>query len=160
MPLPDDEGERHEIKCNAVDDGCFLLTTGDDDEASIMIMNTRVPHGHGVGNFAFFGDDDHSNASRVIIRTLDAADSEFVSDDRLLQWVSDDEAAGASRKLIRMLAAPGTTVRCPEGDTTMHLEEDESAEGYYCPRHNVLMEKVDHSFGRFERKFGLHEDRN
>lgn len=166
MTLSGDDGETHEIKCNLVEDGCFILTTGEDDDASIMIMNTRGPHGHGKGNFAFLDDESLSHGKRVLIRTLGAVDDEFVIDGhgirgriaQALQWVSDDEDAGAPRHLFRMLAEPGTMVRCPEGDTTMHLEEDESAEGYYCPRHNVLMEKVDHSFGRLDLMFGLHED--
>ncbi len=70
------------------------------------------------------------------------------------EWVSADPEAN-----VLHFGPSGATLRCPEGDTTMRLEEDESAEGYYCPRHNVLMEKVDHSFGRFDLKFGLHEDR-
>ncbi len=160
MTLPGDDGETHEIRCNVVEDGCFLLTGGEDDDASIMIMNTRGSHGHGKGNFVFFDDESLSDSKRVLIQALSAVDNEFVFGDHGLQWVSDDEDAGEHRKLFRMLAEPGTMVRCPEGDTTMRLEEDESAEGYYCPRHNVLMEKVDHSFGRFDMKFGLHEDRN
>ncbi len=160
MTLSGDDGETHEIKCNVVEDGCFILTKGEDEYASIMIMNTRGPHGHGKGNFAFFDDEILSDSKRVLIQTLGAVDNEFAFGGHGMQWVSDDDDAGVPQHLFRMLAEPGTMVRCPEGDTTMRLEEDESAEGYHCPRHNVLMEKVDHSFGRLDLKFGLHEDHN
>ncbi len=160
MTLPGDDGETHEIKCNVVEDGCFLLTGGEDDDASIMIMNTRGPHGHGKGNFVFADDESLSDSKRVLIQTLGALDNEFAFRGHGMQWVSDDDDAGVPQHLFRMLAEPGTMVHCPEGDTTMRLEEDESAEGYYCPRHNVLMEKADHSFGRLDLMFGLHEDRN
>ncbi len=157
MTLPGDDGETHEIKCNVVENGCFILTGGEDDDASIMIMNTRGSHGN--GNFVFFDDESLSDSKQVLIRTLSAVDDEsFGGHD--LQWISDDEDADGHRMLFRMLAEPGTMVRCPEGDTTMRLEENESAEGYYCPRHDLLMEKVDHKFGRFDMKFGLHEDSN
>ena len=159
MTLSGEDGETHEIKCNVVEDGCFILTGGEDDDASIMIMNTRGSHGHGKGNFVFLDDESLADSKQVLIQALSAVDNEFVFGDHGMQWVSDDEDAGGHRKLFGMLAEPGTMVRCPEGDTTMRLEEDESAEGYYCPRHNVLMEKVDRSLGRFDMKFGLHEDR-
>jgi hypothetical protein len=158
MTLSGDDGETHEIKCNVVEDGCFIFTGDENEDASIRIMRTRGPHGHGREDFLFVGDESLSDGRRVLIEALSAVDNKFVFGDQRMQWVSDDEDAGGHQQLFRMLAEPGTLVRCPEGDTTMRLEEDESAEGYYCPRHNVMMETVEHSFGRFDVKLDVHED--
>jgi hypothetical protein len=157
MTLTGDDGEQHEIKCNVAQDGCFMLTSDDDDRAAIMIMSSERLHGHGEGEFLFTAGGDADIAAegeRIVIRTLGAGDNEFFFGDHALHWEADSEGAPGHRKFIQMLAHPGSMVRCPEGDTTMRLEKDESAQGYYCPRHNLLMEEV----GKFDVRIDLHED--
>lgn len=37
----------------------------------------------------------------------------------------------------------GIIMRCPEGDTTMMIDEAEKDEVFLCPKHNVPLEKVE-----------------
>jgi len=41
------------------------------------------------------------------------------------------------------LGDASVTLRCPEGDTTMRLDKDEVVGNYFCPQHNVELEKVE-----------------
>jgi hypothetical protein len=162
MTLSGDDGETHEVKCE-LEDGCFLLTNDGDEGASVLMMSSRGAHGHGnghgPGSFVFRGDDGAlPDDGKVLIEMLAAGDNEFVFGGSGLQWVS--EGGEDHNQFIQRLHQSGTQVRCPEGDTTMRLEEGESAEDYYCPRHNVLMEKVEHRFGNFEVKIDRHEDKD
>jgi hypothetical protein len=157
MTITGDGGETHEIKCNVVEDSCLLLESGEGGQASLMISSSHGLHGEGLPEFLFVDDEDLAGGKRVLIQALHAADNEFVFANPGSHWVSDEE--DGQNQFLRILGDPGTMVRCPEGDTTMRLDEGESAEGYYCPRHNALMEKVKQSFGRFDRVLEvLHEE--
>ena len=37
----------------------------------------------------------------------------------------------------------GATLRCPEGDTTMRVSEEDLKDGpFYCPQHDIELEKA------------------
>ena len=62
-----------------------------------------------------------------------------VDGDEPFHWVSED----GSDAIAEMEFFGGNRLRCPEGDTTMRLDDEEDAGPYYCPRHNLELEKVE-----------------
>lgn len=52
--------------------------------------------------------------------------------------VAGDDASG----IVSVEDGNSIALRCPEGDTTMRVPEEEGDRAYTCPRHNVPLEKV------------------
>ena len=132
------EGERtHEMTCSADADGCAILTIG--DEGKVMILKTSS----GTGRI-----------ENLMLRTFDAGENRMffgpsgphgadvmvqIDGDGPLHWVSED----GSDAIVEMEFFGGNRLRCPEGDTTMRLDDAEDSGPYYCPQHNLELEKVE-----------------
>jgi hypothetical protein len=144
----------HDFSCNAGQDNCFVIQSGDSDAMKLFVTKS--------------GDDHHATADIMVMALGDGdlhGDHEFFFSDEDGEkmevtigaggghWVSED--GGDMRVLVTSGAEgvhpdhfrvhlSGTTLRCPEGDTTMHFKADDSDEGpYYCPKHDVRLEKVE-----------------
>jgi hypothetical protein len=61
-------------------------------------------------------------------------------------WVGDH----AKGDMVFISADDKTSLRCPEGDTTMRVEKSEAEDVFLCPKHSVPLEKV-------KTKGGFHE---
>lgn len=153
----EDDAKTIELQCGDADDECRVHVHGDDGANVVMIQRDRKgDHKTVEVRRIVTGDGDHEVLVDVdeIVRTVTAA----VGDVHVMAvgegdhegvWVTDEgenivieEFEGPHGNLM-FIGEPGEMVRCPEGDTTMRLEDDETEQSFYCPKHKVLLEKVD-----------------
>lgn len=153
----DDDAKMIELQCGDDDDECRVHVHGHDGANVVMIRRD----GHGDHKTVevrriVTGEGDHEVLVDVdeIVRSVTAA----VGDIHVMAvgegggenvWITDEgenivieELAGPHGNLM-FIGEPGEMVRCPEGDTTMRLDEADKDQSFYCPKHKVLMEKVD-----------------
>jgi hypothetical protein len=136
------------------DDECVIILS---DEGEAMKLMVKTIDGDA---------DGHHLAKEVMVMALGDAEGHeemniFVTADGEGEWISkgDGEANvfiatagdghhwiskdGEHHGMVR-IHSDGVVLRCPEGDTTMHLKKGEEDEGpYYCPRHDVELKKVE-----------------
>jgi hypothetical protein len=141
MTIEDPEDGDRTVECDVSQDRCFVILDEAGDGARIVILKTR---------------SSSAEEDAVMFQVqLDAlGGNHFIHDDQALveirrvavgaehAWVSaegEDFAFGE----LHLEAEHGATVRCPEGDTTMQLRPEEDDGPYYCPKHNLELEKAD-----------------
>jgi len=118
--------------------GCFAFTTGDsagikviavesegDDSVRRKVEVVRI----GEGDGKVFADHE----ARVFVLEGDAVGG--------AQWEALIDLGGAHGQVVR-LHGDARILRCPEGDTTMRLDKDDTAT-YSCPRHDVELEPLE-----------------
>jgi len=131
------DGDMRTITCTANAGECMAITSGDGDGPQMFMLRNTVG-----------GDDgDHRVEVVKIVSDHAALESHGVVD----VWVGDHPGAELDEDVIVMSGGPrvlafvgegGHRLRCPEGDATLTLEEDDDTT-YYCPKHNIEMEKAD-----------------
>ena len=144
-----EEGDRRTMKCTVGKDSCYAMTTSGDGAHKIIVINKGkadkdsspvvVHSGTEAGSFVFATADGADGADgEDIILNLDDDDMSWVAAD------GDEELLpGMKMKMFHMLGDGGTMLSCPEGDATLTLKKGEESSGpYYCPKHNLKMEKA------------------
>jgi hypothetical protein len=125
LTLPaSEEGAPRSLVCRLESDRCTVITVGG-EHARNMVM---VRKGDAAG-------DRHE----VEVMALGAGGGEPGVVDLAsgeLAW----HALGGD--VLSLEGDGGKLLRCPEGDTTMHLGKDEASAGYRCPRHGVELVEV------------------
>lgn len=106
----------------------------------------------GVKMVVVSGDGPGQLEKKIDVIAIGSGDGEKVfrtadSHVILLRNPGDGEAEvetliGSSGHPIELLGHGKRVLRCPEGDTTMSIEEDDALT-YYCPKHNVELEEVE-----------------
>ncbi len=147
-----------DFTCDAEKDNCFVILSGDDDAVKLMVTKGGEGSGHMEKQVMVmaFGDREHDADHELIFSDEDGEQvNVFVSTHgESHTWVSRDDGDvrvfvtrdgdGDSHVRRILLHADTTALRCPEGDTTMHLQEGDQDEGpFYCPKHDIKLEKVD-----------------
>jgi hypothetical protein len=136
LTLPN--GERT-IDCSVGKGNCYAFTTIEDGDGPSVLMLRNV-------------DDDGEGERKVevikIVTGEGAGDAHA-----LLNWVHDEDVhvdgtdvkvvtrVGGPRGVLTVIGEDGRQLRCPEGDSTLSLDDDDDGI-YYCPKHNVEMEEV------------------
>ena len=139
LTIEDPDGEDTTIECDVTRDGCFVILPEGGEDARVMIVKTRTSgtaldgeiavHLEAIdGKHLLHGDGETTFAVMV---SMPEGDHE---------WISEH----GSRLMVENLRFEGgTTLRCPEGDTTMRLGPDDEDEGpFRCPKHDLELEKV------------------
>jgi hypothetical protein len=154
-----------DVTCSVDRDTCKILTTSDDPEKiMIMIQKTRrcengegdcdidvhaMGHGHGEG------------VHGVVIKKMVHCDDEGNCTEDVMEHAPHDiiiESLGLEpgdgEHVMVMAGEPGqmkfihadsdqVTLRCPEGDAKLHVGNDEADDVFLCPKHSVPMEQVE-----------------
>jgi hypothetical protein len=136
LKLP--RGERT-IDCSVGKGHCYAFTTvGDGDGPSVLMLK----------NINDDGDGERKVEVVKIVTGEDAGDAQS-----LLSWVHDEDVyvagdavkvvtkTGGPHGVLTMIGENGRQLRCPEGDSTLSLDDEDDGI-YYCPKHNVEMEEV------------------
>jgi len=118
--------------------GCFAFTTG--DAAGVKVIAVDGQGGDSVRRkveIVRIGGDEGTafsdHEAQVLVLKGDG--------DVDAQWESLIDLGGAHGQVVR-LHGDERILRCPEGDTTMRLDEDDTAT-YSCPRHDVALEPLE-----------------
>ena len=143
-----EDGEKRTVKCTVGKDSCYAMTSAGDGTSKMIVINKGkagkdsspviVNSGTGEGSFVFATADAPDGADII----LDAVDD---VDDVDMSWFTadgDELLPGMKMKMFHMQGDGGAILQCPEGDATLTLKKGEEDSGpYYCPKHNLKMEK-------------------
>ena len=146
-----------DFTCNALEDHCFVILSGDDHGVKLVVSKGSDGNGHvrkqimvmavedgGVhgGRDFVFSDEDGELAEFVVSAHGDGPHWVSEGDDDAMVFVTMSGEGGLHTR--HLLHADATTLRCPEGDTTMRLQEGDEDDGpFYCPKHDIKLEKMD-----------------
>jgi len=148
----------HDLTCDAAEDNCFVLLSDDDDAVKLMVTKGGESDGHMAQQIMVMALGDHEqDGDHEMVFSSD--DGELI--DVMVSthgegghWVSKD-GSNVNVMVTRagegdphgnriLLHADTNTLRCPEGDTTMRLQEGDEDDGpFYCPKHDIKLEKMD-----------------
>ena len=153
------EKSKLEIQCDTGRDTCKVITFEDDPEkVMIMVKKTRecvndVGDCHNVDVTL----DQIGEGSHAIIRTVkcdDAGDcrhTEKVVGGSELIAIHEIEG-GPHRKMMIVhsdeMDSDSVLLRCPEGDSRIHVDQEEAEDTFLCPKHSVPMVKAEKTFMR------------
>ena len=76
-----------------------------------------------------------------------------------IKIIADFDGTGPHRNVMFLADDAGlgqVMLRCPEGDSTVHVETEEAEDTFLCPKHSVPMTKV--AQPHFIQKIRVHED--
>jgi hypothetical protein len=147
-----------DFTCDAAKDNCFVILSGDDDAVKLMVTTGSEGQGHmekhvtvmALGDaehdsdHEFFFSDEDGEQVNVMVSTHGEGHTWVSRDDGDVRVFVTRDGEGSPHARRVLLHADTTTLRCPEGDTTMHLQEGDEDEGpFYCPKHDIKLEKVD-----------------
>ncbi len=148
-----DERSKLEILCDTGRDTCKVITFEDDPEkVMIMVKKTRECV-NGVGDcgdvdieFDRIGEGGHA-----IIRTVKCGDvgdcrhfEKVVGGSELIA-IHDFEGEPHRKMMIihsHELDSDSVLLRCPEGDSRIHVDKAEAEDTFLCPKHSVPMVKA------------------
>ena len=146
----DEDGGKRSIKCNVGKDSCYAMTSSGDGMSKMIVVNKSGKSDKDLPVIVHSGDDDGTN---FVFATSEGGDDAEIIVDAVgdgMSWVSaDDDEAHHAMKMFH-LNDGGTVLQCPEGDATLTLKKGEESTGpYFCPKHNLKMEKSKaHTFVR------------
>lgn len=125
--------EEHSFTCVANKDECLIITPKDgSDKSTVLVIKKRA---HGAGG------------EEMDIDMMVLGDHHAMARGKAL-FIGGDGAnvlrlhTGHKGMKVR-IEESGVVLRCPEGDTTMRVEEDEADKTFFCPKHNVPLEKAE-----------------
>lgn len=148
----------HDLKCDAAEDNCFVILSGDDEKVKLMMTKGGEGHGHMEqqvmvmalgdheahgGHEMYFSDEDGERID-VTVSTHGEGGHWVSKDDGNISVFVTRSGEGDPHNNRILVRADGAMLRCPEGDTTMRLQKGDEDEGpFYCPKHDIKLEKVD-----------------
>jgi hypothetical protein len=163
-------GGEKQIKtvCTVDRDECKILTFDGDPERIGLIIKK-------VGGLGDGEDCDHDLATLdlhdgdgkiMVVKTVGCGGGEGphsvirIDGDEAISsgFVKSFVLGGEGHRLILGTEGGGVMLRCPEGDTTMHVEEEDADQVFLCPMHSVPLEKVE---GKHRiHKIMIHEEKD
>jgi hypothetical protein len=160
-----------DFTCDAAEDNCFVIRSGDDDAVKLMVTKGGEGHGHmeqqvmvmALGDrehdsdHEFFFSDEDGEQVNVMVSTHGEGGHWVSKDDGQVRVIVTRDGESDPHVNRILLRADAATLRCPEGDTTMRLQEGDEDEGpFYCPKHDIKLEKVDRR--KLIREIHTHDD--
>ena len=175
-----DEHSELQITCQVGADTCKVITSDESDRAMIMIEKRRECES-GAADCEAIADDmvfaesagDHHGGQVVLKKIIECTDEDNCEE---LEWHGAHGAghevrviAGDEGENVFVHALPGrlhwveetsdkTLLSCPEGDTTMRVDKDETEMGYLCPKHSVPLKEAEAPRVKVRARTKVHED--
>lgn len=136
---PAADGERAlSITCQLGSDSCRVVTLGDPEKLAIFVEKTRSCV-NGVGDCNPLEEVDLEGLgidSRIVV-------DKIVDCDGPGDCAEDDGGSGGVTVLhLNSGGRSGVLLRCPQGDTTMRVDSADADHTYFCPKHEVALERV------------------
>lgn len=172
------------ITCRLSTDSCSVLTFDDDPEKVMIVIKKTRECEHGVGDCEMdvvAMDELGEGMNRIVVtKTVECDEdgdcTEAADVTELLHGghgMFHVKTAGPGSEDVVVIGEHGgghpvmileesgkTTLRCPEGDTKMHVDPEEADDVFLCPKHSVPLEKQkSHPIHRIEiKKHGADDD--
>jgi len=139
------DGEKRKIKCTLGKDSCYAMTMGADG-AHVVVVNKSGKDGNEPDKIVIQDGDESGKGMFVFTDDEGGADHQVIVDALHpgMSWVSSGDGESIPGvKVIRIHDEAAVMLECPEGDATLTLKKGEENSGpYFCPKHNVKMEKA------------------
>jgi len=177
----DATGDREAITvdCQLGNDTCKIgVSDAQSDQVVLMIQKSRTCV-NGAGDCAMIVRHDQlsGGANQIIVERIVECDEDGnctqddigdASHNVLIETITSASGdgnvfvvdGGAPEGLHMLLElSDKTTLRCPEGDTTMHVDNEEADDVFLCPQHSQPLEKQERSQMRHKvRMHRSHDD--
>ena len=164
-----------QIKCAVDQDTCQVITFDDDPEKVMIVVKKTRSCINDVGDcdatvditLDRLGNLDGSQVHAIVrkIKCDDEGNCEETEDvvghggHGLVEVIADFDGTDPHGNVMILESGEAafgqTTLRCPEGDSTVRVDAEEADDTFLCPKHSVPMEKV--SMPHFIRKIHLEE---
>ena len=148
-----DEKSKLEIQCDTGRDTCQVITFSDDPEkVMIMIQKTReCVNGVGDCDDLDIAIGDIGEGGHAIIRTVKCGDAgDCQNFEKIIggsETISIREFEGGPHHRMMFIHADEhgdqVLLSCPEGDSRIHVAQEEADDTFLCPKHSVPMVKRD-----------------
>ncbi len=149
-----DANAKLEILCDTGRDTCKVITFDDDPEkVMIMVKKTReCVNGIGDCGDIDIAIDHIGEGGHAVIRTVKCGDAgdcrhfEKVVGGSELMAITDFEGEPHRKMMIihsDEMHSDSVLLRCPEGDSKIHVDKEEAEDTFLCPKHSVAMVKQD-----------------
>jgi len=165
-----------EIKCSAEQDTCQVITFEEDPEKVMIVIQKTRECVNGVGDCAGDIDVTVDHLGGLEGHNVHAIVKKVICDDDGNCETTEDVHGGPGGNIEVIAdfvgAAPGghggkvmimtddkmgqAMLRCPEGDSSIHVGLEEADDTFLCPKHSVPMEKVEAQ--HFIRKMRIEKD--
>jgi hypothetical protein len=157
LTIRKDGEEEHSFKCVANRDECMVITAkGGEPGATALVIKKRAFGDHGeevdVDMMVLGGHHAMAHGKALFIGE---GDGNIVRLHTGHEGMNVEVKDGAH---VIHIEQSGTVLRCPEGDTTMRVEEEDADETYYCPKHDVALVKAENQFVHEIRTVVVEED--
>jgi hypothetical protein len=149
------EAQKLELKCNVATDSCQVITFEDNPEKVMIVVKKERTCIDGVGDCTATVDVmlDSMNlphGAHAMIQKVECDDKgncetfEDVQGMGNVKVITDFDGPGHGNVMVfHADSADGKTLlRCPEGDATVRVDEQEADDTFLCPKHSVPMEQV------------------
>ena len=153
-------GEKQTIQCTVGKDSCYAMTLDETGKSQVVVVDGSGKNGKELDRiFVSTGDGDARHVM-VVSGEGDEGGKFVMSGHPGMEWTAEDGCCGdgdagccakgedgtcamSAVKVVKLSHDGGVTLECPEGDATLTLKKGEENSGpYFCPKHNVKMEKA------------------
>ena len=140
------DGEKKTIKCTLGKDSCYAMTVDGAEKARVVVVNKSGKEGKDADRIVI-QDGDEAGKGMFVFSDGEGGPNHQVIVDAVhpgMSWVSSGDGESLPGvKVIRIHDEAAVMLECPEGDATLTLKKgDENSGPYFCPKHNVKMEKA------------------
>jgi hypothetical protein len=140
------DGEKKTIQCTLGKDSCYAMTVDGAGKTQVVVLNKSGKEGKEPDRIVIQDGDDAGKGMFVFSDGEGGADHQVIVDavHPGMSWTSSADAESLPGvKVIRIHDEAALMLECPEGDATLTLKKGEENSGpYFCPKHNVKMEKA------------------
>jgi hypothetical protein len=140
------DGEKKTITCTLGKDSCYAMTLDGADKAHVVVVNKSGKEGTGADRIMIQDDSEDGKGMFVFSDGEGGPDHQVIVDavHPGMSWTGSADADSLPGvKVIRIHDDAAVMLECPEGDATLTLKKGEENSGpYFCPKHNVKMEKA------------------
>jgi hypothetical protein len=140
------DGEKKTITCTLGKDSCYAMTLDGADKAHVVVVNKSGKEGTGADRIMIQDDSEDGKGVFVFSDGEGGPDHQVIVDavHPGMSWTGSADADSLPGvKVIRIHDDAAVMLECPEGDATLTLKKGEENSGpYFCPKHNVKMEKA------------------
>ncbi len=140
------DGEKKTIKCSLGKDSCYAMSVDGAGKARVVVVNKPGKEGKDADRIVIQDGDEAGKGMFVFSDGEGGPDHQVIVDavHPGMSWVSSGDGESLPGvKVIRIHDEAAVMLECPEGDATLTLKKgDENSGPYFCPKHNVKMEKA------------------
>jgi len=155
-----ENGEKKTIKCEVGKESCYAMTLDEAGDSHMVVLNAGGKDAKNSSHLFVSSGDANGKSVVVVSGDANQEGNMIMKDLPGMTWVGEDgcclaadgsdgskehtaSCAMSGVKVIKVSHEESVVLECPQGDATLTLKKGEENSGpYFCPKHNVKMEKA------------------